>query len=155
MEDEFKIYVDQLRDGDVEHISEAFSPAFLDISEKEVQFLQPVEVSGEAYLADDQLVLHLDIRTEVIVPCAICNEPVSLPLEIRNFYHMASSEEIKTGIYVYKEILREAILLETPSFAECEGKCPKRQEIQKYLKKEGASDGKLPPEEGHKPFAHL
>ena len=51
--------------------------------------------------------------------------------------------------------LREAVLLETPTFAECEGDCPRRKEIAKYLKKpeKTGPDGK--DDEGYHPFADI
>ena len=155
MNDAFKIYVDQLRDGHIEHLEEEFSPELMEVKEADLKYQKPIKISGEAYLAEDELVLHLDIDTQALLPCTICNEPVLVDISIKGIYHTASFEEVKSGIYDCREILREMILLETPRFAECKGKCPQRKEIQKYLKKEGASDDRLPPEEGQKPFAHL
>lgn len=155
MDDAFRIYVDQLRDGHIEHLDEEFSPEMMEITDAELQFQQPIKVTGEAYLAEDELVLHLDINTQAVIPCAICNDPVTVDVSLEGIYYTVPDEELTSGIYDYRESLREMILLETPRFAECEGKCPQRKEVQKYLREEGASDDRLPPDEGQKPFAHL
>ncbi len=154
MEDEFKIYIEQLRDGHDKHIDECLSPDFLEINESDLAFEKPIELKGSAYLAEDELIINWNIRTEAFVSCLICNEKVPVEIVIHNFYHSEPLENIKTGIYNFKELLRETILLEVPSFAECnEGKCPRRQEVAKYLKdpvEEESND-----EEGYHPFADL
>jgi uncharacterized metal-binding protein YceD (DUF177 family) len=150
--DRFRIYVEQLREGHTELISESFLPDFLEILERDMAFCDPVLIKGEAYLADEMLILHFDIKTSAIIPCSICNEPVKVETHIQEFYHAVPLHEIKTGIYNFKEILRETILLDTPLLAECDqGKCPKRQELQKYFKKSSTGNE----EEGYQPFAHL
>lgn len=155
MKERYKIFVEQLRDGRVEKLEEVFTPEFLDVHEKELCFADPVKVCGEAYLADDDLVLHLDADTFCSVPCRICNEPVKLALGFKGFYHAIPLSEIKTGVYEYNEILRETLLLEVPALAECHGgKCPQRREMAKYLKKENPL-GKADLEDGYQPFADL
>lgn len=154
MEDEFKVYVEQLRDGHDKHIDERLSPDFLEINEPDLIFKEPIELKGKAYLAEQELILNWDIRTVALVPCSICNDPVSIEIEISNFYYSEPLEEIKTGIYNFKELLRETILLEVTSFAECNGgKCPNRQEMAKYLKE--PTDKAADDEEGYQPFADL
>lgn len=156
MNDRFKIYVEQLREGHVEKISEKFSPEFLDVHEKDLKYADPVLVKGEAYLAEDMLVLHVDIKTFGMIPCSICNEPVKVEIAIKGSYHAIPLEEIKGGIFNYQEIIRETILLETPILTECnQGKCPQRSSVQKYLKKEGAPKSKNGNEDGYHPFADL
>lgn len=154
MDDRFRIFVEQLRDGETESIHESFSPDFLEIREKELQFIDPINIQGKAYLAEDSLVMHLDVDTACILPCSICNAPVKTPLEIKGFYHVVPLNEVKGGVFNFKNILRETILLETPHFAECnEGNCQQRKQIEKYLKKD---NGNLDPDqEGYHPFADL
>lgn len=150
-EDIFKIYIEQLREGREEAINETLNPSFLDV--QDLVFDKPVELEGTAFLAEHELVFHWDIRTEVILSCSICNEPVRVPIHIQNFYYSEPLKEIKAGIYNFKDLLRETILLEVPAFAECnDGKCPKRQEFQKYLKE---SSDQPSDEEGYQPFADL
>jgi cytochrome oxidase Cu insertion factor (SCO1/SenC/PrrC family) len=78
---------------------------------------------------------------------------VPINIEIDNFYHSEPLSEIKGAIYNFKDLLRETILLEVPSFAECEGNCPRRQEVSKYLKE--PSDDQQDSEDGYQPFADL
>lgn len=153
MDDAFKIYVEQLRDGHEEKIHETFDPGFLDINEPDLRFDQPVELEGVAYLAEHELVLHWDIKAEAVVSCSICNEPVKVPLHIQNFYYSEPLAEIKSGVYNFKDLLRETILLEVPSFAECEGSCPRRKEYHKYFKEPSSQPSDE--EEGYQPFADL
>lgn len=156
MNERFKIYIEQLREGYVETVSESFSPEFLDVHEKDLEFVDPVLVNGEAYLAEDMLVLHVDIKTFCMIPCAICNEPVKVEIAIDGSYHAVPLDEIKGGVFNFQEIIRETILLEAPLLAECnQGKCPQRGSVQKYLKNEGASRVKNGEEDGYQPFADL
>ena len=153
MNDTFKIYFEQLREGHEEKIDESLNPSFLDINEPDLVFDRPVLLNGVAYLADDELVFHWNIQAEAVVPCTICNESVRVPIDIQNFYYSESIRENKSGVYNYKDLLRETILLEVPSFVEChDGQCPKRREFQKYLKE--PSDRPLD-DEGYQPFAGL
>ncbi len=153
MDDVFKIYVEQLRDGHEEKIQEKLAPDFLDLHEPDLAFDQPVELEGVAYLAEHELVFHWNIKTEAVVPCSICNEPVKIPIHIQNFYYSEPVEEIKSGIYNFKDLLRETILLEVPSFVECEGgTCPRRKDYKKYLKEPSSKQSE---DEGYHPFADL
>lgn len=153
MQNSFKIFVDQLKHGHVERIEEEYSPEFLDVHEKELNFDHQVRVQGEAYTADGDLILHLDIKTEATLPCLICNEPVFVPIHVENFYHYEPLEEMKSAVFSMENVIREAILLETPSFAECLGGCPKRKDVDKYLRKPSNSSD----EEnlGYRPFENL
>lgn len=154
MDDLFKIYIEQLREGHEEKIHEKLDPVFLDIHEADLVFDRPVDLEGVAYLAEQELVFHWNIRTEVLVPCSMCNEPVRILIHIQNFYSSVCIREIKSGIYNFKDLLRETILLEVPPFAECcGGKCPKRQEYKKYLKE--SSSPSSDDEAGYHPFADL
>ncbi len=153
MDDQFKIYIERLREGHEEKIHETLSPDFLEIQESDLTFKKPVELRGVAYLADHELILHWDIETEAIIPCAICNQAVPISIHIKNFYYSEPLAEIKSGIYNFKDLLRETILLEVPSFIECEkGNCPKRKEYAKYLK---APSDPSDQEGDYHPFADL
>lgn len=148
----FRIYVEQLRDGNIEMLREELAPDFIDVSEKDLKFVDPVHLNGEAYLADDDLVLLLKCTTYATMPCAICNELIKHPVIVQGDYQMVPLKEIKTGIFDFKELLREAILLETPNSTECHnGKCPQRAQIQQYIKNE-KSDGTG---DTYQPFADL
>lgn len=152
-EDDFKIYVEQLRDGHERIINQSFSPNFLDVHETDLAFEKDVKVNGKAYLAEDELIINWDIDAEALIPCSICNQMVVVPLHLENFYHAEPLSDVKGGIFNFKGALREAILLEVPSFIECEGgSCPRRQEFSKYLK---PTSEDRPDEEGYQPFADL
>lgn len=154
-DDRFRIFVEQLRDGSTEEIDETLSPDFLDIHERELAFSKPVTVRGQVYLAEEMLVFHLDIYTVATIPCAICNGPADIAIAIEGFYHAVPLSEIKGAIYDFREILRESILLEVPILAEChQGRCPQRESLEKYFKKEGAP-GSKEDEDGYRPFAGL
>ena len=154
-EDYFNIYSDQLKEGGIEYLDETFPPSFLDVNERDLSFTSPVMLKGQAYLAEDTLILNLNIQTVATISCLVCNEPVQLKIEIDNFYHAVPLQEIKSGVYNLRELLRETILVETPLLAECHnGKCPQRQELKKYFKKENPLTLKNG-EEGHNPFADL
>lgn len=148
-DDEFKIFVEQLRDGHTEQIDRQYSPAFIDVHEKDLKFESPVSIKGDIYLAGDGLILHFAIYTVAVIPCLVCNESVNVDIELGDFYHMEPLAEIKSGVFNFKDAVREAILLQTPPFAECKGSCPKREQLKKYL-----AEAKKK-EEGYRPFADL
>lgn len=153
MDDRFKIFIEQLTDGRIEKIRETFEPQFLDISEEDLVFNQPVKVQGEAYIAERELVLHWNVQTKALIVCSICNDLVEVPIDIENFYFSEPIADITSGLYNFKELLRETILLEVPSFVECnQGNCPKRREFSKFLKKPSNTASE---EEGYHPFADL
>jgi uncharacterized metal-binding protein YceD (DUF177 family) len=137
MEDQFKIYVDRLRDNEVEKINERVEPGVLLESDSELRFEHPVDFQGEAYIAEKELVLHLNISTTALLPCAICNEETEAPLKLVGVYHVVPLDEIKGAIFDLKDFLRETIILEAPRFVEChEGSCPKRKDFERFMKKE-------------------
>lgn len=80
-----KIYVDRLKGGVSHKVAEALTPDFLDVDDEELLFDDPVNVQGEVYLAEEHLVIHLNIDTSVYLPCSICNDAVSYPLRLKIF----------------------------------------------------------------------
>lgn len=157
MENEgFKIYVDRLQEGAVEAIEEVFSSNFLEQKSEELSFEKDVAVKGNAYLADHELIVHLDVHTEAEVPCSICNNLVKVPIDLEGLYLVESLDKNSSGVYLFKEPLREAILLEAPSFAECQdGHCPKRKEFGGYLSEEKKNSGLGESIDGYQPFKDL
>ena len=151
-EDAFQIYIDQLREGQQKKIHETVTVDFLNVLEKDLSFKKNVSVDGEAYLAGDMLVLHLSLAAVAVIPCSVCNEAVDVDITLPEVYHAEPLDEVKSGIFDFQDVVREAILLEVPPFAECNGgRCLKRMEIEKYL----ASPDKTIGDEGYKPFADL
>lgn len=147
---QFNIYLEQLHNGNKTSIDITSAPHFLGINEEELHFDELVVIKGEAYLAGEALIISCHLSTVGKMPCAICNEPVSVEIEVPQFYFAEELSNIRGGIYNFKEAIREAILLEVPLFIECNGKCPRRKDIEKYLR--SADDQK---EEGYHPFADL
>ena len=143
--DGFKIRVEGLKPGHVEKIREEFTPEFIDVAEERLSFDHLVAVEGEAYLTDTDLVLCLNIGTFATLACSICNGSVKVPIELKSIYITEPLSAIKTGVFSLVDPLREAILLETPLFAECnQGSCPERKEFEKYFKKPEEGDGYHP-----------
>jgi uncharacterized metal-binding protein YceD (DUF177 family) len=152
--DYYKIYVDQLRDGKVERIERDFPSEVMDVEDSDLRFEKNIRVQGEAYQSEDSLVLHLDLETEGLIPCSICNEPVAVPIEAKGVYQVISIEDIKGHIYDTRDVVRENILINTPAFAECNGgRCSERASLAKYLKSQETANQEL--EEGHQPFKDL
>lgn len=149
-----KIYIDRLKDGQKQKIEETLPPDFLDVTEEELVFEDPVHVQAEAYLAEDHLVIHLNIETAACLPCCICNDTVRIPVIIKNIYLTEPLEEIKGAIYDCTNATRESILLQTPRFAECNsGKCPEREHVKKFINNNENSSSEK--EITHFPFADL
>jgi uncharacterized metal-binding protein YceD (DUF177 family) len=67
-------------------------------------------------------------------------------------YHAVPLSEIKGNEFDFREVIRENLLIEVPSFAECNGRCPEREKLKKYFKQ---GDGKTDQEEGQQPFSNL
>ena len=136
---EMIIYVDRLKEGKKEFFKEETSTDFLkdnDLFEKNL-FL-----SGEAYVSGDHLILKFKAKTNAKLPCSICNESVSVPVEIE-ISHAEPLEEIRS-VFDFGALLREDIFLQLPKFAECLENCPKREEIQPFLKKTSPSFTDVP-----------
>lgn len=154
----FKIYVDRLRDGAIEKISEVFTSDFLCQRDESLSYQTDVNVVGEAYLAENDLILHLNVSTSAEVPCTICTKPVTVPVTLEGLYIVEPLEEIPSGIYSFREALRESIILEAPRFAKCGGeKCENEAEYTKYLKQKSVKESRSlsSNEEGHQPFKDL
>lgn len=151
-DEQFKIYIPHLSEENSQEIAFEADPGFMDVDEPTLHFTDPVKVSGEAYIATGELILHLNAATKAVIPCSICNEPVSVDIENKGFYHTVPLNEIKGGNFDFSEAVRENLLLETPDFVECHnGKCSNRENLKEYLKDpdSGSED------EGQRPFANL
>lgn len=134
-----KIYIDRLKEGQKEEIDETLPPDFLGVAE----CTSPLIIKGQAYLAEQELVLQLDVNTKAHLPCVICNQAVEVPLVIKKMYMAIPTSEIKGAVFDAKAMVREMTLLEMPTFVECnQGACSTREEISSYLKK--GQDGPAP-----------
>ncbi len=132
---ELKIYIDRLKEGQKETFKGKISSDFLP-KEQDLSFEKEIELSGEAYTAGDHLMIKLNAKILAFLPCSICNKPTEVPLILSDFYHAESIEEIPAGVFDFSELLRTDLLLQLPKFIECQGKCPERDTIKKYLKQE-------------------
>ena len=149
-----RIYVEQLRGGKTWTLDVVVPPDFLDVHESELVLSDPVRIEGEAYLAQDELIIQADLETQAQVPCRICNKPFKVPLRVEKWIHVEPIGNLKRGYYDIGEIVREALLLEVPYVAECHGgNCPSRQEIAGYLQTEPKPECEH--DEGYNPFHEL
>lgn len=135
MSELFKIFIDRLREGQVQKIEEIFQPSFFQIDEPELLFRSPVAVKGDAYLTDSELIIRLQAKTFSSIPCAACNQMVEVELKIENYYHAIPLTEIRSGVFDFSESLREDLLLELPKYVECNrGRCPERASLTPFLR---------------------
>jgi uncharacterized metal-binding protein YceD (DUF177 family) len=156
MKPTLKIFVDRLHGGKSELITEELDPGFMDISEKEVAFKDPIKVEGEAYLAEDWLIVRLSIIAHATLQCALCNDTFRFPIHLQDMMHEEPLENIREATYDLLPLIRESILLEIPFYPQCGiTKCNKRQEVEKYLKKEPKVQEEKKGINGHKPFQDM
>ena len=134
MDNQTLLYIDRLSLEKTESIDEVLSPNFIEVDENELQFPSPVLLKGKAYIANSHLILELNFRTSFLMPCAICNQMVEKKMKIDSFYHAEELANIRDHVYNYKNLLREAILLELPLSLECSGNCPQRDKLNPYIK---------------------
>lgn len=152
MEETFKIYIDRLGSGEKEILEEDLDPSFMEVQESGLKFVDPIRLEGEAYLSGDALILHFHlIETLATMLCNVCNKETKTKLTLKDIYITEDLDQIRSGIYQYKDLLRETLLVEVPSRVECnKDGCPERATLAKYLKK-----NKKDEEELFHPFADL
>ncbi len=154
MTDRLKIYIDRLKNGEVEPLHTSISSNILDVYEKELSFSETIHLDGEAYTTDDHLILHLKVKVDAFLSCSICNSATRVPLQLDDCYHAEPLDQLRSAVFDYTELLREMILIALPDFAEChEGKCPERAGVAQFLK--GSVQKKSSKEEAYFPFADL
>lgn len=129
----FNIYIDRLLGGHVENIDEEIDPKVMETKDNLLTFEEPVKVTGKAYLAEDFLIMNLDIETKYKAPCKICSEDIEKPLEVRGIYLTKELKEIPSRVFDAMELVRDTIFLEIPDYHECGGECPMRDELKKYF----------------------
>lgn len=127
------IYIDRLRDGSKDFIQENISTNEILGNEEDFRFTSVINLTGEAYLAGDHLILSLRINLDAELPCIICNNWTPYPIYIENFLHAESLANIKNGTYNYSNLIRDAILLEIPTYFECNRNCPERAYLASHL----------------------
>lgn len=153
--DSFIIYVDRLEDGAIEAIDLSLPSDFLEVNEAELSYQSPVLIKGEAYIAEDELIMCFDIKAVANMHCTLCNEIVEVTIDIKKAYFAEPIKKMKSGLFNFKELVRGAIILETPNFVKCGGEeCKHKAQFVKYLK---SDDAKAKENEGkeYRPFADL
>ncbi len=129
-----KIYIDRLRDGHIERIDGEYQQDFISVNENSLSFNAPITAKGEIYLCDDTIVVHFDASTHVTLPCIVCNDPTDVVIAVKDVYVSENISNIRSRVYDFSSELREALLLEAPSFAECNnGSCPHRDDMKKFM----------------------
>lgn len=148
MKPQLPLFIDRLTEGRTEVIQESIDPALLEISDDEINCTEQVIVSGEAYLAEDFLVISLTIKTRCALVCRFCNEVFSYPIAITSKLEEVGLEEIRGACFDLLPLIRELILLELPLYPQCDGaSCKNRSRIEPYLTKKD--------ETVHTPFKDL
>jgi uncharacterized metal-binding protein YceD (DUF177 family) len=129
------LLIEHLKEGKSSIFEENLDPKLLSLDDEELSFKAPIHIKGSGYLAEDHIVIQLDVEGSAYLPCSVCNKPVNISVILKNAYITKPLSDLSGGKLNFTEDLRETILLEVPSFAECnEGKCPDRAYIEKYLK---------------------
>lgn len=135
MKDQFTIYIDRLNRGWVEKIALEVPPETFDLDTEHANFQTAIQLNGQAYLANDFLIIQISIATSVQTICTVCNDPLSAPIDLRNIYITKDLNEYRGATYHFQQDVVEEILLARPAYIECNGgQCPQRDEIKKYLK---------------------
>lgn len=147
-----EIFLDRLREGQVEKFTLSLPPSLLGPSEAELLFESPVLVQGEAYLSEEELVLRFSLQSEILMPCSICNRMIPQKIEVSSTYHTLPLEEIPSNVFDPSSLFRETLLLELPQYVECGDKCPQRETLAPYLQKTEAPSSSFPQ---HYPFEQL
>ena len=129
------VNIDQLKKKSTEEIKVSANADILDIHVDDFYFHGTLDIQGEAYLASNNLILHLDLSAYAFVNCSICTKETEFPVQLHNFYHVEPLENLKRSIFDYSQLIKEELLLEVPRFKECNGgKCPEREALSQYLK---------------------
>lgn len=135
---ELKIYTERLKEGQKETFSGSISCLSMP-EEKDLSFKKEIELSGEAYVAGDHLIIKLDAKAIAFMPCCVCNNPVTVQVNLCDFYHAEPLEEIKSSIFDFSELVRTDLLLQLPQFAECQGSCSERKNLKQFLKEKNTA----------------
>lgn len=133
MEDKFNIYIDRLGKAEETFAFEC-GPNFLEVNDNLINFDQNAKIEGRAYLADEHVIISVKVHSNALIPCKICNKEINLPIALKDVFITEELSNISNKVFNFQEPLRDAILLEIPLYEECEGSCPNRSELKKFLK---------------------
>lgn len=131
----FKIHINALQNGHVDKIDLTIDLATTPLlNPEESQGLKPgkeLKISGEGYLAQNELILKLKFSFDCYLSCIICNNFFSTKIE-GLIEHILPLSNLRTQIFDYKDLIVENIYLNQPPFAECsQGSCPERENVEK------------------------
>lgn len=141
MSSDLNITLDHLRSGKIQKFNDHIDQDFLEISNEDISFCSKLNIVGQAYLADNFLIMNLSLKIDCLIPCKICNIGQKHTINISNFYHSTSLDEIDNQVFNPLDVIKEVILAEAPNLCECnDNNCPERKHIKKYLKN-GENDG--------------
>lgn len=136
MENNLHIFIDRLKNEKEEKIISLLSIEDLDIkNENEIFFKSPIELKAKVYLANEELIINLNLKFRIKMPCKICNEFTEQEIKVKNLYITESLENIKTFFDLKNEI-KNVCFLQIPTYVECLNSCPKRHGIKNYFKKQ-------------------
>lgn len=133
MTNKLQIPLDCLQNDNVYKFEKVISFEDLNIDEeKELKFTRPISIEGKSYLANDTLILRLNIKFFISIPCSICNTFFEKEFIIKNLLITEKLLKINS-VYDYKDEIRNACFLEIPSYIQCSEKCPELNTLKKYL----------------------
>lgn len=130
---EFNIYIDRLVGGRIEKIDEAIDPVVMQSDDNMLTFDQPVNISGKAYLAEDFLVINIDINTKYKAPCKICSEMLTTSFEATGVYLTEELTKVPAKVFDASGQIRDTIFLDIPDYHECEGGCPDERRVKRLF----------------------
>jgi uncharacterized metal-binding protein YceD (DUF177 family) len=137
----FEIFIDRLKEGEELSIDEFLEPSCLELKDDdELSASSPIHVQGRVYSASDWVIIDVKVNASVEMKCAMCNNQFTYAIEIPRFVYEKQMSTIEHGKWDVQNELREAILLEVPFFALCNGdSCRNIAEIQQFIRTEQTS----------------
>ncbi len=131
--DELELYIDRLRQGEYKDFSLKSGSKLMEAEDHEALFESDIVATGAATISSEHLILNISIDTKGKTYCKICNQPIEHTIHIEENHVCFSLEEMKSGVFSLGPYIRETIFLNLPKYSECEGLCPERAVLNKYL----------------------
>jgi uncharacterized metal-binding protein YceD (DUF177 family) len=130
-------FYEQLKEGESSCFEHEIDSSFLDLeNDKELRPISSVFVKGKIWKMADWLFVEAYVKASFETTCSYCSDLFHLPIELQPWKHEVCIDDIKEAFLDLREPLREAILLEIPYFAQCDGTtCKNINEVKKYLMK--------------------
>ncbi|NGX30261.1 MAG: hypothetical protein KR126chlam4_00813 [Candidatus Anoxychlamydiales bacterium] len=136
MENNLHIFIDRLKNDKEEKILDTLLAKDLDIErEKELIFRTPIELEAKVYRVNEELIINVNLKFGVSIPCKICNKLIEKDIKVKNLYITEEIENIKT-FYDLKDEIKNLCFLQIPSYVECLDSCPSRENIKNYFKEQ-------------------